>query len=252
EHVLAHHRAVLVGAVVVAGDGARADVGARTDLGIAQVAQVTGLGALAEHRVLQLDEVADVGLFAQHGARAQAGERTTVGALADLRAFQVRIGLDDGAGAKHGILDHAVRADLHVVLDDDLAFEDHVDVDQHVATHTGLAAQVETRRIDQRHALGHQPARGTALVVALQLGELDAVVGAQYFHLVGGLYGGDAQAVGHGHGDHVGQVVLALGVAVGQPPQPVAQAVARYGEDAGVAFRSEERRVGKDGRGRLS
>src|SRR5690606_39683572 len=42
EHVLAHHRAVLVGAVVVAGDGAGADVGARTDLGVAQVAQVTG------------------------------------------------------------------------------------------------------------------------------------------------------------------------------------------------------------------
>ncbi|MNF78443.1 hypothetical protein D3C84_606280 [compost metagenome] len=72
--------------------------------------------------------------------------------------------------------------------------------------------------------------------MALQFGELDAVVGALHFHGVMGLLGGHHQAVGHGHGDDVGEVVLALGVVVGQAPQPVGQALARHGENAGIAF----------------
>ena len=38
----------LVLAVIVAGDGARTDIGARADLGIPQIGQVIGFGALAQ------------------------------------------------------------------------------------------------------------------------------------------------------------------------------------------------------------
>ncbi|MNM74023.1 hypothetical protein D3C81_857720 [compost metagenome] len=72
--------------------------------------------------------------------------------------------------------------------------------------------------------------------MALQLGELAAIVGALHFHGVLRLRGGHRQAVGHRHGDHVGQVVLALGVAVGQPAHPLGHARAGHGEDAGVAL----------------
>ncbi len=75
--------------------------------------------------------------------------------------------------------------------------------------------------------------------MALQFGKLDAIVGALHFHRIGRVLGGHHQPVGHRHGDHVGQVVLALGVAVGQPSQPVAEALARYGENAGIAFADE-------------
>src|SRR3546814_12514737 len=56
----ADRRAVLQEAVVVAGDGAGADVGGGADGGVAQIAQVVGLGALAQLGVLDLDEVADM------------------------------------------------------------------------------------------------------------------------------------------------------------------------------------------------
>src|SRR5690606_15407548 len=49
----------LVDAVVVAGDGAGADVGLAPDRGIAEVTEVVGLAALGHGRVLGLDEVAD-------------------------------------------------------------------------------------------------------------------------------------------------------------------------------------------------
>ncbi|MCY1534722.1 hypothetical protein D9M68_701040 [compost metagenome] len=113
------------------------------------------------------------------------------------------------------MLDHAVRADLDAIFDHHATFEDHVDIDQHIAANGDVATQVEARRIAQGHPLGHQAAGGTLLVVAFQFGQLDTVVGALHFHGVQGLLGRHHQAVGHRHGDHVGQVILALGIAVG-------------------------------------
>ena len=65
ERALADGRRVLLEAVVVAEDRARADVGARADDAVAQVGEVIGLGAPAHAGLLGLDEVADVRLFAQ-------------------------------------------------------------------------------------------------------------------------------------------------------------------------------------------
>src|SRR5271165_2040337 len=53
---------VLAVAVVVAGDRPRADVRARADAGVADVGQVVDLGPLLDGGVLDLDEVADLGL----------------------------------------------------------------------------------------------------------------------------------------------------------------------------------------------
>ena len=62
---------VLLLAVVVAGDGAGADVGFRADRRIAEIRQVIRLRALAHRGLLELDEVADVRILAD--ARIPAG-----------------------------------------------------------------------------------------------------------------------------------------------------------------------------------
>src|SRR5262245_53282591 len=59
-HARADARAVLLEAVVVAGDGSGADVAVRADLTVAEVGQVVRLGPGADRRLLGLDEVADV------------------------------------------------------------------------------------------------------------------------------------------------------------------------------------------------
>src|SRR5690554_8116773 len=61
----------LVHPVVVAGNGAGTDIGALTDLGIADIGQVMDLGAGTDHRLLGLDEVADLGLALKYGTGAQ-------------------------------------------------------------------------------------------------------------------------------------------------------------------------------------
>src|SRR3546814_19122519 len=80
ECACAYFRAVFQEAVIVAGDGPRADVGVGPDAGVADIAQVIGLCARAERCGLHLHEIADARLLADHRARTQAGLR------ADLRA----------------------------------------------------------------------------------------------------------------------------------------------------------------------
>ena len=85
---------MLVGAVVVTGDRAGADIGGSADRGVADVAQVVGLDPGRQRGGLDFDEVADVNVVFQFGAGTQAGERA-----------------DDAAGTDVGALDVAERAD---------------------------------------------------------------------------------------------------------------------------------------------
>ena len=73
--VRADRRAVLAAAVVVGGDGRGAEVRVRPDVGVADVAEVRDLRALADVGVLDLDEGAGLGALAQQRAGAQVGER---------------------------------------------------------------------------------------------------------------------------------------------------------------------------------
>src|SRR5882672_1943773 len=73
EAVVLDYRAVLGDAVVIAGDGAGADVDALAELRVANVAQVVRLRLWAEAARLHLDEVADMHLLREARPRPQAG-----------------------------------------------------------------------------------------------------------------------------------------------------------------------------------
>ncbi len=119
EDVFAHHRLVLVGTIVVAGNGASANVGARADDCVTQVGQMACLGSLAQMSILQFNEVTYVSASVEHTARAQTSERPCIRAFAHNCAFEVTIRLDDCALAQGAVLDHAIRPDQDVVFDDD-------------------------------------------------------------------------------------------------------------------------------------
>ena len=72
-------------AVIVAGDGAGADIGARADARVADIGEVVDLGAFGDVGLLDLDEIADMGL----GPRAAPGRSRANGptvASASMRA----------------------------------------------------------------------------------------------------------------------------------------------------------------------
>src|SRR6185437_1694074 len=66
---------VLVHAVVVARDGAGADVHVRTDLRVAEIGEVVGLAAFAEFGFLGFDEISDMRPRRKFGSGTQTRER---------------------------------------------------------------------------------------------------------------------------------------------------------------------------------
>ena len=60
KRVVADQGLVLVGPIVVAGDGARADINPRADLGIAQLGQVVDLGTRTDAGLFGFDEITDM------------------------------------------------------------------------------------------------------------------------------------------------------------------------------------------------
>ena len=92
-------RRPFVGAVVIAGDGAGADVDVSADAGIAHVAQMIRLAARADLAVLHFDEVADVHAAVQDGSGPQAREGSDAAVLADRRLIDDAVREDLGVGA---------------------------------------------------------------------------------------------------------------------------------------------------------
>ncbi len=69
EGARADDRAILPEPVVIAGDGAGADVGLRPDRGVADVGQMIDLRPIADLGFLELDEIADLALLAERSCR---------------------------------------------------------------------------------------------------------------------------------------------------------------------------------------
>ncbi len=110
--------------VVIAGDGARADVRACTNLRVSQIAQVIGFGPCAQHRFLDFHEIADSGPRLQNGAGAKARERPHVATGSDPCSLQVRKGVDRRAvGDRNAGAEHDVWADRNVAAENGIVTE---------------------------------------------------------------------------------------------------------------------------------
>ena len=100
------------------------------------------------------------------------------------------------------------------VAQGDAAFDQHVDVDFDIAAMLERTAHIEPRGIAQGHAVDHELVGNPLLVRTFEGRQLNPVVDALGLDDGFGLAHLDVIAVGNGHAQHVGQVVLALGIAV--------------------------------------
>ena len=185
-HVVADHGAVLVGAVVVGGDAAGAEVDALADAW-RRPGRPGGWPwrRAASVAVLDLDEVADVHLVAELGAGAQPRERADQrAARRPSRAVDVGERVDHRAGgdaARRGSRSCApMRTPSPSVTSPSKT--------QLTSISTSLpqcqrAAQVEARRVGQAHAGFHQRVGLAALEAALEVGQLQRAVDAQHLGL---------------------------------------------------------------------
>ena len=182
------------------------------EFGVAHITQMRHLGAVADVRLLHLDERAGLGLLAQLVARPHVGPRADVRGTPDMRALHAGA-FDDGLGV-HGRVDQrCVWAHDRVLTDHGVAFEERSGQHGHVLREFDVVFDPRGVGVEDRHAVEH-PVLAYATVVRLrQRGELQAVVHAF-----------DAQRVGRGERpdraarfrglQRVGEIELALRVVV--------------------------------------
>ena len=91
-----------------------------------------------------------------------------------------------------------------------------VDVDLDISAAFHRAAHVHPRDIGEAHALHAQRAHRTPLERAFELAQLPGIVGAFGFGRVIDVDHLRRAEIGRGLGEHVGQVVLVLRIAVGE------------------------------------
>ena len=101
-HVRSDGGVVLVHAIIVGGDGTAADIGVLTQVGVANIAQMRHLGAVADVRLLHFHKGAGLGLLAKIVARTQVRPRTDVGRATDVGflhagTLHMGVGIDDRA-----------------------------------------------------------------------------------------------------------------------------------------------------------
>ena len=178
------------------------------------------LAAVTNRTFLEFHEVAHLDAIPEFGAWTQARERTELAALAGGSTFDVAVWMNHGARADTAVTNHVIGFDADAIAELDVALEDGVDVDEHIATAPERAADVDARRIREADALGHEFVDEARLQRTLGLSQLFLVVDTHNFFLAVGLDAVNRDAVGDGHLDDVGEVILALRVVVAEPVEP--------------------------------
>jgi len=227
---------VLIRTIVIAGDGAGADVHFAADRCIADVGQVIHLATRPDLAVFNLNEISNMRIRSQSRARSDARERPDAAIVANLRVFDMTKGLYFRAFRHGDISQHTVRADADIIGQRHFSFEHTIDINDDISAAIQLAAHIEARRIENHHPAIGELLRIVALIDALQLGQLQFAVYPQHFPSRVWVAGFDRHALTHRHGDGIGQVVLALRVVVLQLAQPARELGAGCDENAGIDF----------------
>ena len=199
---------MFVDAVVVAGDSSGTHVDSGSDLRIAKVAEVIGLGAFTQANFLGFTEVADVRAFADLALGPQMGVRTDKRAVRDLGAIEDAAVAQENFVAERGVLydgegtDAAFGADarvaekLHEGLEDGVGTDLYGGVDNAgVWTKDGDAVRHETFRRGQPHG-------------GIEVHHLGDRVGAKHFVNAVGFDGDDTFFIGYQHCIDIREVEL--------------------------------------------
>jgi len=217
---------MLVRAVVVAGDGAGADVHPGAHPRVADVRKVAHLRPLADRRLLDLHEVPDPRVAPHHRPRPQPGEGAELCPRRHPTPLQVGVAAIHHPIRELGVAVDRVGADLAAAGDARGAVQADPRVEHRVRPHHHPRLHVGGGRVDQAH-----PRRQQGVVHPRPgVGGGGSEIGARVHphHLRRPRVGErlHPQPLGHRHRHHVGEIELALGVV----PREVRQGGAEEGE----------------------
>ena len=201
---------MLGGAVVVDEDRAGADVDVVADDRVAEVADVVRLRLAPDPRLLELDEVPDLGARADVRLRSQMAERPQHGAVLDDRVGEHAVGLEHHAVAEAASRHVAAGRDDTLAADRRRAFEDDLGVHHAVGADRDGVLDIGARGVEDRHAGLHELVEDAAALDRGERGKLLTVVDPERLDRVGGRDGLDAPGRPSQDADDIGEIVLTL------------------------------------------
>ena len=199
-------------AVVVAGDGARADIHPCANGRVAQVSEMIGFRPRPECRLFQLHEISDFGSFPNHRFRPQMGKGADRRALCNTRTDDEAEVVDDRTIGDFRPDNADMALDFAGCPDAALSLNRHTGMYYRVGAHLHIGIDVGCGRVDDRDAGGHQffvlrlshkATHFRELRAAVDAPDLLRVVDNERFH---------RQLAAPVDAYQVGQVELALGV----------------------------------------
>ncbi len=226
----------LVHAVIIAGDGAGADVHRGPHVGVAHVAQVVHLAADSDLGILDFHKVSHMGIAPHRRVGPQAGKGADAAVIPHQCLFDDAIGVDLRIGADARIANQAIRPHRDAGPQVHVADQHGAHVDEDVAFHGDGAAHIHSQRIGQRGAGDHQLLGAQQPQPGFDLCELEAIVDAQHLHRARDRYGLNRIRALDGGGHHIRQIIFALHVGRSKPQQPVAQPSGRRGHETRVGL----------------
>jgi hypothetical protein len=233
ERAIADRGPCLVSAVEVGGDRAGADVHARADLGVAEIAHVVLLGTRAETGVLELGVVADLGTAPDDAARPHVAVRPDRGVILDRRRFDDR--RPDTAIPPDRTIDHlAAGPDDRALPDRRRAVQDDVRLERDVCGKRDVPVEVDRRGIAHRHAVAHVLLVASNAQVPLGGGELGSIVDAVESAVVLEGDRGHESAVLAREADQLGEIELPRRPGRGERIDPPAEPCRIERVEAGV------------------
>ena len=181
EDATANGRGIFVHAVVIAGDGAGADIGFAADARVAQIGEVHGLGALSEHALFDFDKIANAGALEQARGVAQMCERSDLRFSRKITRRDHGVRFDEGAIFHDDIAEDAAGADGTARADARFTEQLHAWFDQRIRAHGHIRIDQYGFRHEHTHADGHQfgafaPAKGQ-----IHLGQIGARIATEDF-----------------------------------------------------------------------
>ena len=166
EGIVADGGVELALAIIVAGDGAAAEVAVLAYGGVADVGQVADGVALGKVGVLRLDISAQVAALGSLGAGAYMGEGPNLVVGADVAVIALA-GVDGGACVHDGILQQGVGADDAVRANDGLAAQDAAGQDGGTGGNDNLRLNIDIAA-DEIHAVIQVALKGGSVALLRQ------------------------------------------------------------------------------------
>ena len=147
---------MLVGAIVITGNGTGTNIHITAELGITNITKMIDLATWSNINLFGFYKVAYFSILGQPCSGSQPGKRTHLTTSGNVGIFNYTISVNDHTIANSGINNLYIRTNLNTIAQRHFALKHSVHINKDILSMTNLTSNINARRICQRSTAYHQ------------------------------------------------------------------------------------------------